>query len=204
MEPIAPAVAVGFLVWQFIRDDPAGASSATSTYEIDYAGVVLLTVLMLVMVAGLLAINQAGKLGIGAPSVLAAATATATAAAVPILVITERRVPAPVIQLKLFANRVFSSGVGDQLFVQIAHGAWDFLAPFLLIDGIGHSASFASLLILPFHLVRLVFSPLSGTLSDRLGTRSPSAFGHLTFLDGLLALTRLGPDTSTRALQPGS
>ena len=203
MEPIAPAVGVGFLVWRFIRDDPAGASSATSTYEIDYAGVVLLTVVMLVMVAGLLAINQAGKLGIGAPSVLAAAAA-ATAAAVPILVITERRVSAPVIQLKLFANRVFSSGVGAQLFVQIAHGAWDFLAPFLLIDGIGHSASFAGLMILPFHLVRLVFSPLSGTLSDRLGTRLPSAFGHLTFLDGLLALTMLGPDPSTRALQPGS
>ena len=92
MEPIAPAVGVGFLVWRFIRDDPAGASSATSTYEIDYAGVVLLTVVMVVMVAGLLAINQAGKLGIGAPSVLAAAAATA--AAVPILVITERRVPA--------------------------------------------------------------------------------------------------------------
>ena len=201
MEPIAPAVGVGFLVWRFIRDDPAGASSATSTYEIDYAGVVLLTVVMLVMVAGLLAINQAGKLGIGAPSVLAAA---ATAAAVSIPVITERRVSAPVIQLKLFANRVFSSGVGAQLFVQIAHGAWDFLAPFLLIDGIGHSASFAGLLILPFHLVRLVFSPLSGTLSDRLGTRLPSAFGHLTFLGGLLALTRLGPDPSTRALQPGS
>ena len=158
----------------------------------------MLTVVMLVMVAGLLAINQAGKLGIGAPSVLAAA------AAAPILVITERRVSAPVIQLKLFANRVFSSGVGAQLFVQIAHGAWDFLAPFLLIDGIGHSASFAGLLILPFHLVQLVFSPLSGTLSDRLGTRLPSAFGHLTFLGGLLALTRLGPDPSTRALQPGS
>ena len=200
MEPIAPAVGVGFLVWRFIRDDPAGASSATSTYEIDYAGVVLL---MLVMVAGLLAINQAGKLGIGAPSVLAAAAA-ATAAAVPILVITERRVSAPVIQLKLFANRVFFFWRRGSTLRPDSPRAWDFLAPFLLIDGIGHSASFAGLMILPFHLVRLVFSPLSGTLSDRLGTRLPSAFGHLTFLDGLLALTMLGPDPSTRALQPGS
>ena len=156
-------LALGFLVWRFIRDDPAGASGGTSAYRIDYAGVVLLTV---VMVAGLLTINQAGRLGIGAPSVLAAAAVTAVA--VPILVIVEWRVSTPVIQLKLFANRVFSSGVGAQLFVQIAHGAWNFLAPFLLINGIGHSASFAGLMILPFHLVRLVLSPLSGTLSDRL------------------------------------
>lgn len=189
---------LGFLVWRFIRDDRTGASTAASTYRIDYAGVVLLTV---AMVAGLLAINQAGRLGIGAPPVLAAAAATA--AAVPLLVIMERRASTPVIQLKLFANRVFSSGVAAQLFVQIVHGAWNFLAPFLLIIGIGHSASFAGLMILPFHLVRLVLSPLSGMLSDRLGTRLPSALGHLTLLGGLLALTRMGPDPSSWQLLLG-
>jgi MFS family permease len=103
-------------------------------------------------------------------------------------------VTAPIIELKLFLNRVFSSGVTAQLFVQIAHGGWNFLAPFYLIQGLGFSASFAGLLILPFHLVRLILSPISGAISDKMGTLLPSLLGKILLLGGLLALSRLGFD----------
>jgi EmrB/QacA subfamily drug resistance transporter len=188
---IPAQLVLALLVWRLIRDDPTGSSGSIDGYRIDHAGVVLLTA---VMVSGLLAINQAGKLGFSSPFVVAALVVAALA--LPILLIVERRAAFPIIQLKLFTSREFSSGVGAQFFAQIAHGGWNFLAPFLLITGIGHSASFAGLMILPFHVIRLVLSPVSGAMSDRFGTQLPSLIGHLALLGGLLALTRLGPDAS--------
>ena len=107
----------------------------------------------------------------------------------------ENRSNFPVIQLSLFRNRVFSSGVTAQFFVQMAHGGWNFLAPFLLITGMGYSASIAGLIVLPFHTIRLVLSPISGGLSDKFGTRPASFIGHLTLLMGLVMITKLGTDS---------
>ena len=107
----------------------------------------------------------------------------------------EKRSNFPVIQLNLFTNRVFSSGVTAQFFGQMAHGGWNFLAPFLLITGMGYSASIAGLIVLPFHTIRLVLSPISGALSDKFGTRPASFLGHLTLLMGLVLITKLGTDS---------
>ena len=182
---------LAFAVWQFVRDDSKDTSEGRSGYSVDYAGVTLLAV---VMVGSLLAINQAGRLGLSSPFVVAAIATTALA--LPVLIIMERRANFPVIQLNLFKSRVFSSGVMAQFFAQMAHGGWNFLAPFLLITGMGYSASIAGLILLPFHTIRLVLSPISGVLSDRFGTRLTSLVGHLTLLCGLIVLTTLETDAS--------
>ena len=182
---------LAFAVWQFVRDDSKDTSEGRSGYSVDYAGVTLLAV---VMVGSLLAINQAGSLGLLSPFVAAAIGTTALA--LPVLIILERRANFPVIQLTLFKSRVFSSGVTAQFFAQMAHGGWNFLAPFLLITGMGYSASIAGLILLPFHTIRLVLSPISGVLSDRFGTRLTSLVGHLTLLCGLIVLTTLETDAS--------
>ena len=180
---------LAFAVWQFVRDDSKDTSEGRSGYSVDYAGVTLLAV---VMVGSLLAINQAGSLGLLSPFVAAAIGTTALA--LPVLIILERRANFPVIQLTLFKSRVFSSGVTAQFFAQMAHGGWNFLAPFLLITGMGYSASIAGLILLPFHTIRLVLSPISGVLSDKIGTRLTSLVGHLTLLCGLIVLTTLETD----------
>ena len=180
---------LAFAVWQFVRDDSKDTSEGRSGYSVDYAGVTLLAV---VMVGSLLAINQAGSLGLLSPFVAAAIGTTALA--LPALIILERRANFPVIQLTLFKSRVFSSGVTAQFFAQMAHGGWNFLAPFLLITGMGYSASIAGLILLPFHTIRIVLSPISGVLSDRFGTRLTSLVGHLTLLCGLIVLTTLETD----------
>ena len=175
---------LAFSVWRFVRND---TSMERNGYSVDYAGVVLLAV---VMIGSLLAINQGGRLGLSSPFVATAIGATALG--LPALIILERRANFPVIQLNLFKSRVFSSGVTAQCFAQMAHGGWNFLAPFLLITGMGYSASIAGLILLPFHTIRLILSPISGALSDRFGTRSTSLVGHLTLLCGLIVLTNLG------------
>jgi len=177
-------------VWRFVSNDAPETSGGRNRYSVDYAGVTLLAV---VMISSLLAINQAGRLGLTSPLVVTAIASTALA--LPMLLILEARSQFPVIQLDLFKSRVFSSGVTAQFFAQMAHGGWNFLAPFLLIVGMGYSASIAGLILLPFHTIRLVLSPISGALSDRFGTRPTSLVGHLILLCGLLVLTALGTDT---------
>ena len=181
---------LAFSVWRFVRDDTQESFQTRNRYSVDYGGVALLAV---VMIGSLLAINQAGRLGLSSPFVVT--TIGITIVALPTLLFLERRANFPVIQLSLFKSRVFSSGVTAQVFAQMAHGGWNFLAPFLLITGMGYSASIAGLILLPFHTIRLVLSPISGTLSDRFGTRSTSLIGQVTLLSGLIILTRLGTDT---------
>ena len=178
---------LAFSVWRFVRNDTEETAQDRSAYSVDYAGVALLAV---VMIGSLLAVNQAGRLGLSSPFVGTAIGITVVA--LPTLLLWERRANFPVIQLDLFKSRVFSSGVTAQIFAQMAHGGWNFLAPFLLITGMGYTASIAGLILLPFHTIRLVLSPISGTLSDRFGTRLTSLVGQLTLLCGLIVLTTLG------------
>jgi EmrB/QacA subfamily drug resistance transporter len=180
---------LAFVIWRFVRSDSKNPSRDTTGYSVDFAGVLLLAV---VMVGGLLAINQSGRLGLFSPLVMVVIGIVALALL--LLIIVEKRSNFPVIQLNLFRNRVFSSGVTAQFFGQMAHGGWNFLAPFLLITGMGYSASIAGLIVLPFHTIRLVLSPISGALSDKFGTRPASFLGHLTLLMGLVLITKLGAD----------
>jgi len=181
---------LAFVIWQFVRSDSKNQPRGTTGYSVDFAGVLLLAV---VMVGSLLAINQSGRLGLFSPLVMVVIGIVALALL--LLIIVEKRSNFPVIQLNLFRNRVFSSGVTAQFFGQMAHGGWNFLAPFLLITGMGYSASIAGLIVLPFHTIRLVLSPISGALSDKLGTRPASFLGHLTLLMGLVLITKLGTDS---------
>ena len=176
-----------FCIWRLVRSDANDPERDTTEYSVDYAGVLLLSV---VMMGSLLAINQSGRLGLSSPFVILAIASVALA--LPMFIIVEKKSAFPVIQLSLFKSRVFSSGVTAQFFAQMAHGGWNFLAPFLLITGMGYSASLAGLIVLPFHTIRLVLSPISGALSDKFGTRSASFIGHFTLLVGLVVLTKLG------------
>ena len=178
---------LAFCIWRLVRSDANDPERDTTEYSVDYAGVLLLSV---VMMGSLLAINQSGRLGLSSPFVILAIASVALA--LPMFIIVEKKSTFPVIQLSLFKSRVFSSGVTAQFFAQMAHGGWNFLAPFLLITGMGYSASLAGLIVLPFHTIRLVLSPISGALSDKFGTRSASFIGHFTLLVGLVVLTKLG------------
>ena len=179
-------ILLAILAWRIIQDDHGTGSTVI---KFDVLGSILLGAATITV---LLAINQAGKVGIVAPFTIAMIIATVIL--VPILVMVERKASSPIIDLNLFKNRVFSSGMASQLFMQIAQGGWNFIAPFYLIYGMGYSASMAGLIILPFHLIRLIFSPISGVLADRYGSKVPAAGGGILLLGGLLLISSLASD----------
>ena len=179
-------IILAILAWRIIQDD---RGTGPAIIRLDALGSILLGAATITI---LLAINQAGKVGIVTPFTIAMITATVIL--VPILVMVERKASSPIIDLDLFKNRVFSSGMASQLFMQIAQGGWNFLAPFYLIYGMGYSSSMAGLIILPFHLIRLIFSPIGGVLADRYGSQIPAAGGGILLLGGLFLISSLASD----------
>ncbi len=68
--------------------------------------------------------------------------------------------------------------------------------PFYLIQGRGLSPAQAGLLLTAQPLIMAIAAPISGTLSDRIGSRTPGTLGMLILAGGLLLLSRLGPGSS--------
>jgi EmrB/QacA subfamily drug resistance transporter len=103
----------------------------------------------------------------------------------------EARVKHPIIDLRLFRNRVFVSAVGSLLCSMLALAAISFLLPFYFEELQGFAPERTGLLLTPFPLAMAVVAPGAGALSDRVGSRwlAPLALAITTF--GVLLLTQL-------------
>ncbi len=97
------------------------------------------------------------------------------------------------LDLSLFSKRIFSASAGSAVFIYIALYSVLFLMPFYLIQGRGLSPAQAGLLLTAQPLVMAVAAPISGTLSDRIGSRLPTTLGMAILAAGLYLLSRLGP-----------
>jgi MFS family permease len=66
-----------------------------------------------------------------------------------------------------------------------------FVLPFLLIQGRGLETHQAGVVLTAQPIVMAIVAPLSGSLSDRIGTRAPATLGMLVLTVGLLYLAML-------------
>jgi EmrB/QacA subfamily drug resistance transporter len=112
-----------------------------------------------------------------------------------IFIIVETRSSNPMLDLNLFKNRVFSASTISALFNYIAVFSILLLLPFYLLLGRGFSPSQAGLILTIQPIIMAIVAPISGGISDRIGTRIPSIFGMLILSLGLILLSRLGPDS---------
>ena len=67
--------------------------------------------------------------------------------------------------------------------------------PFYLIQGRELSPSQAGLILTAQPIIMAIVAPISGTLSDRIGTRIPSIVGMVSLAVGLFSLSQIGPYT---------
>jgi EmrB/QacA subfamily drug resistance transporter len=111
-------------------------------------------------------------------------------------VIHERAADDPMLDLDLFRNSVFTAAALSAVFNYMCVYGILFLTPFYLIDGRGFSPANAGLLLTAQPLVMAVVAPVSGTISDRIGTRLPSTLGLGALGLGLVLLAGLGATTS--------
>jgi len=116
----------------------------------------------------------------------------------------ERHALSPVLDLKLFVNRVYNFSVLSAMLQALAVFAVNFLVIFYLQGVRGYSPLTAALLLIPLSLVSSVMGPLSGRLSDRIGARLPATLGLLVQGAALVwFITWLTPTTPYWAIAVG-
>ena len=107
----------------------------------------------------------------------------------------EPRIKEPLLQLRLFRSRLFTLANLSGLLNGIARGAVLFLLIFFLQGPYGQDPLRAGLLLTPFGAAFMLIGPLSGMLSDRVGSRLLAPIGLGISSLGLLGLTTIGPST---------
>jgi EmrB/QacA subfamily drug resistance transporter len=110
-----------------------------------------------------------------------------------VFVLLERYLPHPLLDLNLFREPQFAMSVASAVLNYLSVYTITFLMPFYLIQGRGLIPSHAGLLITIQPAVMAVSAPISGTISDRLGTRWLSMAGMAILGTGLFLLSRLQP-----------
>ncbi|MBV9324156.1 MAG: DHA2 family efflux MFS transporter permease subunit [Chloroflexi bacterium] len=111
-----------------------------------------------------------------------------------LFVATEVRATSPLVDLALFASRLFTIGiVAGLLSYSVLFGSL-FLIPFYLERILDRTPAEAGLLLSPVPLALGIVAPLAGTLTDRFGSRLPTVTGMLLSAVALLALALL-PDS---------
>jgi hypothetical protein len=109
-------------------------------------------------------------------------------------VVLERRLAHPLVQLHLFADRVFAVTNAATLFVYAALAVYFFLLVLQLQVVAGWSPLAAGTSILPVTACMLLLSARAGGRAQRTGPRPLMTVGSLLAATGFLLALRIGPD----------
>ncbi len=114
-----------------------------------------------------------------------------------VFVYIEKRSKHPMLNLSLFKQLSFSLTTASAVINYIGVFSSIFLMPYYLIQGRGLSPAGAGLILTAQPVIMAIIAPISGTLSDRIGTRLPAVLGMAVLSGGLFALSRLTAASST-------
>jgi EmrB/QacA subfamily drug resistance transporter len=145
------------------------------------------------LTALLLGLNKGADWGWFSPPILALLLGALLLLALFIRI--ERRSPAPMLDLSLFRVRMFSTSTASAVLNYICVYSITFLLPFYLIQGRGLNPAQAGLLLTAQPVLMAITAPISGALSDRLGSRGPGMLGMGVLAGGLLLLSNIGTET---------
>jgi MFS family permease len=120
----------------------------------------------------------------------------AAAALLPLFVVIERHQRAPMLDLTIFRNRLFSAAAAAAFINGLARFALMFVFVFYFQGVQGNSPILAGIKLAPLAVGMLVSSPLSGIWADRRGSRGLAVLGMLVTAAGLALMTLLERDTS--------
>jgi EmrB/QacA subfamily drug resistance transporter len=116
---------------------------------------------------------------------------SAAAVLLPLWVAIEKRSRAPMLDLRIFSNRLFAAASGAAFINGLARFALMFLFVFYYQGAQGASPIDAGIKLMPLALGMLVASPLAGIYADRHGSRALAAIGMLVSAAGLAGMTTL-------------
>lgn len=98
-------------------------------------------------------------------------------AALAVFIRTELTVPQPMLDLRIFSIRTFTFANLSAMLNFMSQYILVFLTPFYLQQVMGYTPDRIGMVMVAFPLAVLLVAPVSGALSDRIGTRAPAALG---------------------------
>ena len=161
----------------------------TSTYVVGLTGLVL-------------ALSKGGLTGWNGPLVVGGFAAAVVF--LPAFVVIERRGTAPMLDLALFSDRLFTAASGAAFINGLARFALMFLFVFYFQGPQGQSPIMAGIELAPMAIGMLVSSPLAGIVADRHGSRGLAALGMVVTGLSLAAMTTLQAHARTGRAGSGS
>jgi EmrB/QacA subfamily drug resistance transporter len=170
------------MAWTMLREQPA--VNPRSGFDL-WGALTLLAFLTCFLVT----INQGQTWGWTSFFVLS--LATAAVAFLFLFLAVEKKTAEPVVDLKLFRERLFAVATWSHLLFYMATTAVTFLMPFYLIQDIAYSSTRAGLLLITIPLLTVIIAPLSGRLYDRLGSFLLCLAGLVLTCLGLFLLSEL-------------
>ncbi|HEY9089025.1 MAG TPA: MFS transporter [Anaerolineaceae bacterium] len=145
------------------------------------------------LVALLLGLNQGSNWGWSSLPILALLAGALILLAA--FVLFESRVRWPMLDLTLFRNRTFTAAAVSAVCNYMGMYMVLFLLPFYLIQARGFTSAQAGLILTAQPVIMAIVAPISGTSSDRIGSRLPATLGMLIMAGGFILLSSLRPTT---------
>jgi EmrB/QacA subfamily drug resistance transporter len=183
-----PFAVVGSLWGLLVLEERSGRSEergldliGVATYVVGLTGLVL-------------ALSKGGLSGWTSPLVIVGLALAVVL--LPIFVLVEHRGDAPMLDLDLFKDRLFSAASAAAFLNGLSRFALMFLFVFYFQGPQGQSPIMAGLELAPMAIGMLIASPLAGAYADRRGSRGLAALGMLVSAVGLAGMTMLEAHTA--------
>lgn len=175
--------------WMALRYVSKAAPVPGQTF--DFVGALLMSVSLFSLS---LALTVGQEAGFASPGILLAFAVAAIAAATFVLV--ELKVESPMLEIRLFKTPMLTVGVVSGVLVFVCLSATFILLPFYLAGVLGFDVLTMGLLLGVAPLMMGVVSPLSGTLSDRIGIRRLTLIGLSVIALSYFGFLTLGTDST--------
>lgn len=180
--PLCPVVIL--IIWQKCQ---TGLNAAEKKYPLHFPSVFLL---LSGLIAVLTALNQMHDWGINSTVFLA--TFFSGILLLLFMLILQKRIPHPFIDLSIFKNQTFSAiNIIRPIFQFIFFGFY-FVLPLYLQNFIGCSPAKTGLIILMMSVMIGALAPVIGPLIDRIGTRRPLEISNSCVVISFILFTFIG------------
>lgn len=169
------------LGWKVLPKDLVRVKS-----RIDLPGSMLFAVFIVTLFAGLLLGQQLGYRDNRILASLIAAAITFIA-----FLMVELRRKQPLLQLSLFKNPLFSLSIFCAFLVFVSNFCFNIIAPFYAQNMLNMSPFSAGFLLMLFPISMVIIAPLSGALSDKIGSELLTFAGLIVMVIAQFGLARL-------------
>ena len=111
-------------------------------------------------------------------------------------ILVEKKKENPLLQLQIFSNKLFSLSIFCGFITFVAIFCNNIILPFYLQDVMNYTPQHTGLILMVFPLILTVVAPVSGTLSDKIGSEVLTFIGLLLISLGLILMSILNVDST--------